>query len=379
MSKDDNLNDHVLEVGEEVTCKIMKLDDKQAIVDVGSKYDGIIPISELSHLHIEHTSEILSEGEEVSAIITKIEDDAIVLSKVAKDRKVAWDQLVSYFENETVFEAKVTDVVGVGLIVDVGLRGFIPASHVETHYVEDLSEYKGKTISVKVIEVDERRNRVILSHRSVVESEQSVQKANLLQNLEAGQEIEGVVRRIASFGVFVDIGGIDGLIHISQLSHQHIASAEEVVELSQKITVKIITVDRDTERIGLSLKEMIPGPWENVDSKLQYGQIIEGTVKRIVNFGAFVEVLPQVEGLVHISQISTEHIGNPNEALHVGQKVKVKVLEVNEKQRRIALSIKEVEKAEENAEVEKYQKEHEESAFQLGDLIGDKLKGYRNK
>ncbi|GEN45168.1 30S ribosomal protein S1 [Alkalibacillus haloalkaliphilus] len=376
MTGHENLSEKVLNVGDEVTATVVKLEEKQVVVNIGAKFDGIIPISELSHLHVEHTNEVLSEGDEFQAIVTKLEDEVIILSKKAKDHKVVWEQLLKAYDNEEVLEATVTEVVGAGLIVDVGIRGFIPASHIETFYVDDLEKYRGKQLSVKIIEINDDRNRVILSHKAVAESEQDRKKEELFNQLEVGNVVEGVVQRIASFGVFVDLGGVDGLVHISQLSHDHIEKAEDVVEVGQTVKVKVITVDRDTERIGLSIKDLQPGPWAGIEEQLNSGDIVEGTVKRLVNFGAFVEVLPQVEGLVHISEISKDHIGTPQEVLEVGQTVKVKVLDVSEKEQRISLSIKEVEEAEESKEMEKYQKEDDESAFQIGDLIGDQLKDF---
>ncbi|MDQ0350870.1 small subunit ribosomal protein S1 [Alkalibacillus filiformis] len=376
MTGQDNLSEKVLNVGDEVTATVVKLEEKQVVVNIGAKFDGIIPISELSHLHVDHTNEVLSEGDEFQAVVTKLEDDVIILSKKAKDHKVVWEQLLKVYDEEEVLDAIVTEVVGAGLIVDVGIRGFIPASHIETFYVDDLEKYKGKQLSVKIIEINEERNRVILSHKAVAESEQERKKEQLFNQLEVGNVVEGVVQRIASFGVFVDLGGVDGLVHISQLSHDHIEKAEDVVEVGQTVKVKVITVDRDTERIGLSIKDLQPGPWAGVEKQLKSGNVVEGTVKRLVNFGAFVEVLPQVEGLVHISEISKDHIETPQEVLSVGQSVKVKVLDVSEEEQRISLSIKEVEEEEENKEMQKYQKEDDESAFQIGDLIGDQLKDF---
>ncbi|WP_411953335.1 30S ribosomal protein S1 [Alkalibacillus sp. S2W] len=374
----ENVSEQTLQVGDEVKATVVKLEEKQVVVNIGAKFDGVVPISELSHLHVDHTNEVLSEGDTFEGVVTKVEDEVIVVSKKEKDQQMAWDQLMQQHEQDVVIQAVVSDVVDAGLIVDVGVRGFIPASHVETFYVDDLSVYQGKTLEVKIIEVNEERNRIILSHKAVEESEKQLKKKQLLQSIEVGDVLEGVVQRVASFGAFVDLGGIDGLIHISQLSHDHVNQVEDAVEVGQKVTVKVLTVDRDTERIGLSIKELQPGPWEGVELKLKPGQIVEGTVKRLVNFGAFIEVLPQVEGLVHISEISKEHIGSPQEALEIDQKVNVKVLDVNETNQRVSLSIKEAQEIEENADVAKYQKEEDEG-FQLGDLIGDKLKDFNKE
>lgn len=274
------------------------------------------------------------------------------------------------------FEAEVKDVVKGGLVVDIGVRGFIPASLVEAHFVEDFTDYKGKTLTLIVVELDRDKNRVILSHRAVVEKEQSERKQDFLQTLEAGQVLEGKVQRLTDFGAFVDIGGIDGLVHISQLSHSHVEKPSDVVEEGQDVKVKVLSVDRDNERISLSIKETLPGPWSNIGEKSEAGDVLDGKVQRLVSFGAFVEVLPGVEGLVHISQISNKHIGTPHEVLEEGQDVKVKVLDVNEEEERISLSMKELEENTDKAEQEdyrQYQAKEESSGFQLGEMIGDKL------
>lgn len=374
----ENHEVNVLNVGDELNVSVLKLEEKQVVVDTGTKYDGVIPISELSHLHVDHTSEVLSEGEEVSVVVKKVEEDTIILSKKMKDREVAFQQLTERFENEDVFDVEVIESVNGGLVVNAGLSAFMPASHVETHYVEDLSAYKGKTLSVKIIEMDEEKNRIIVSHKAVAEKELEAKKQELLQDLEIGDIVEGTVQRLAPFGVFVDLGGMDGLVHISQLSHQHIDQPSDVVSEGDQLKVKVISVDRDNERIGLSVKETLPGPWDRIEDQINEGEIVEGNVVRLVHFGAFVEVLPGVEGLVHISQISKEHIGRPEEVLEEGQKVKAKVLEVNGEKKRISLSIREIEEDQDRSEYQKYQKDQDDHTFQLGDLVGDKLKKMRD-
>ncbi|SIS37104.1 30S ribosomal protein S1 [Salimicrobium flavidum] len=363
--------------GDIVTGKVVKVEDKQVLVDVGYKVEGIVPISELSSLHIETASDVAKEGDDITLKVKKVEDDEIVLSKRAVDADKAWDELETKYDNEEVFNAEVKDVVKGGLVVDIGLRGFIPASLVETYYVEDFEEYKGKELSLKVVELDREQNRVILSHRAVIEDEEKVQKQSVLQSLEEGEVVEGTVQRLTDFGAFVNLGGIDGLVHISQLSHEHVNKASDVVEEGQKINVKVLSVDRDNERISLSLKETQPGPWEGISGKVSQGDVLEGTVQRLVNFGAFVEVFPGVEGLVHISQISTRHIANPQEVLEEGQTVSVKVLDVDEKQKRLSLSIKELDEDKEKKEVESYQKEEDSNGFSLSDMIGDQLDKYK--
>lgn len=293
------------------------------------------------------------------------------------DAEAAWEDLEQKYENDEIFETVVKEVVKGGLVVDVGLRGFIPASLVETHFVEDFSDYKDKPLTVKIADLDREQNRIILSHRAVVEAEANARKNELLQSLKEGQVLEGTVQRITSFGAFVDIGGVDGLVHISQLAHEHVAKASDVVSEGDKIQVEILSVDRDNERISLSHKNTLPGPWSDIEKRVTAGSTIEGTVKRLVNFGAFVEILPGVEGLVHISQIANRHIGTPQEVLEVGQQVKVKVLDVNEAEERISLSIKELEQEQEQKEYQQYEKDDEQTGFQLGDFIGDQLDKFK--
>ncbi|CAL8896959.1 RNA degradation presenting factor (ribosomal protein S1 homolog) [Bacillus pumilus] len=368
----------VPEVGDVVKGIVSKVEDKHVNVDiVNVKQPGIIPISELSSLHVEKASDVVKDGDKLELKVTKVEDDALILSKRAVDADRAWEDLEKKFETKEVFEAEVKDVVKGGLVVDIGVRGFIPASLVEAHYVEDFSDYKGKTLSLVVVELDREKNRVILSHRAVVEQEQLDKKQDFLQKLEVGSVIDGKVQRLTDFGAFVDIGGIDGLVHISQLSHAHVEKPSDVVEEGQEVQVKVLAVDRDNERISLSIKETLPGPWSQIGEKVKQGDVLEGTVQRLVSFGAFVEILPGVEGLVHISQISHKHIGTPHEVLEEGQTVKVKVLDVNEDEERISLSIRDLEENPEKQIEENYRqyqaKEENTSGFQLGDLIGDKL------
>lgn len=366
-----------LNVGDTVTGTVVKLEEKQVLVDIGYKTEGILPIGELSSLHVESTADVLKEGDTVTLKVKKLEDDEVILSKKAVDAEAAWEDLEQKYKNDEIFETVVKEVVKGGLVVDVGLRGFIPASLVETHFVEDFSDYKDKPLTVKIADLDREQNRIILSHRAVVEAEANAKKNELLQSLEEGQVLEGTVQRITSFGAFVDIGGVDGLVHISQLAHEHVAKASDVVSEGDKIQVEILSVDRDNERISLSHKNTLPGPWSDIQSRVYSGSTVEGTVKRLVNFGAFVEILPGVEGLVHISQIANRHIGTPQEVLEVGQQVKVKVLDVNEAEERISLSIKELEQEQEQKEYQKYEKDDEQTGFQLGDFIGDQLDKYK--
>ncbi|MCM3114645.1 30S ribosomal protein S1 [Neobacillus sp. MER 74] len=362
------------EIGDKVTGQVTKVEEKQVLVDIqGSKLDGIIPISELSSLHIEKASDAVAEGDELELEVLKVEEEAIVLSKRKVDAEKAWDHLENQFQNGEIIETEVKDVVKGGLVVDLGVRGFVPASLVEAHFVEDFSDYKGRSLTFKIVELEKEKNRLILSHRAVVEQEKGKQKQSRLSAVQVGQIIEGTVQRITDFGAFVDIGGIDGLVHISQLSYDHVDKPSDVVHEGQQVQVKVLSVDRDSERISLSIKETLPGPWSNLSEKAPKGSILKGKVKRLVSYGAFVEVFPGVEGLVHISQIAHKHIGTPHEVLKEGQEVDVKVLDANESDQRLSLSIKEL-LEKEYEENQDYELPEESKGFQLGEVIGDKLK-----
>lgn len=373
----NNVEVRNFEVGDKVTGQVTKVEEKQVLVNIsGSKIDGIIPISELSSLHVEKATDAVAEGDELELEVLKVEEDALILSKRKIDAEKAWEDLEKKFNSGEIFETEVKDVVKGGLVVDLGVRGFIPASLVESHFVEDFSDYKGKNLSFKIVELDKEKNRLILSHRAVVEEEKGKKKQNILESLSVGQVLEGTVQRLTDFGAFVDIGGIDGLVHISQLSYEHVGKPSDVVTEGQKVNVKVLNVDRDNERISLSIKETLPGPWANISDKTPKGSVLDGTVKRLVSYGAFVEVAPGVEGLVHISQIAHKHIATPHEVLKENQTVKVKVLDVNEQEQRLSLSIKDL--LEKEDEVLDYELPEESTGFQLGEMIGDKLKNLRN-
>lgn len=365
------------EIGDKVTGQVSKVEEKQVIVHIQeSKLDGIIPISELSSLHIEKASDAAHEGDVFSLEVLKVEEDALILSKRKVDAEKAWEDLERKFNNGEVFEAEIKEVVKGGLVVDLGVRGFVPASLVESHFVEDFSEYKGMNLSFKIVELDKEKNRLILSHRAVIEQEKGKKKKSLLDSISQGQVLEGTVQRITDFGAFVDIGGIDGLVHISQLSYEHVEKPADVVEEGQKVQVKILNIDRDNERISLSIKETLPGPWTNIAEKTPKGSVLTGVVRRLVSYGAFVEVLPGVEGLVHISQIAHKHIGTPHEVLKEGQEVSVKVLDVNEVEQRLSLSIKELLEKDVEDHFD-YELPEESKGFQLGEVIGDMLKNLK--
>ena len=373
----NNIDVTEFSVGQRVQGTVSKVEEKQVVIEVkDSKHDGIVPISELSSLHVEKASDVVNEGDELEFEIIKVEDEALILSKRKVDAEKAWGDLVDSFENGEIIETEVKDVVKGGLVVDLGVRGFVPASLVEDYFVEDFSDYKGKTLAFKIVELDQEKNRLILSHRDVVREEKEKKKLGVLETLQAGQVLEGTVQRITDFGAFVDIGGIDGLVHVSQLSHEHVDKPSDVVSEGETVKVKILSIDRDSERVSLSIKETLPGPWSDIADKAKKGSVLEGTVKRLVSYGAFVEVFPGVEGLVHISQISHKHIGTPHEVLSEGDTIKVKVLDVNEDEHRLSLSIKELVEDPTN-EIDNYEMPEETKGFQLGEMIGEQLKNLK--
>lgn len=349
-----------LEIGEVVKGKVTKIESSQAFVDVGYKWDGILPISEVSSLHIEQISDVLSEGDEIECKVLRLdeENEKLIVSKRAVDAERAWKVLQQKYEANENIHATVADVVKGGLVVDLGVRGFIPASLVERYFVEDFSDYKGKELTLKVIEIDPEKNKLILSRKAVLEEELNKKKAETLQSLEVGQIIEGTVQRLTDFGAFVDIGGVDGLVHVSELAWNRVDHPSDVLSEGDKIKVKVLKVSPEDERISLSLKETLEGPWDQVSDHIQVGDIVTGTVRRLVSFGAFVEVYPGVEGLVHISQISQRHIATPAEVLKENQEVKVKVLDMQTDQKRISLSIREAEESKPKP-VEKAEKKEE--------------------
>lgn len=356
-----------------------QVDEKAVTVSIeGAPFDGIVPISELSSLHIEKASDLVSVGDELQLMITKVEEENYVLSKRKVDALNAWDDLIAKFESKEVFEAEVKDVVKGGLVVDLGVRGFVPASLVEDYFVEDFEDYKGRTLSFKITELDQEKGRLILSHRAVVEDEKAEKKQQVIDNIQEGDVLEGTVQRLASFGAFVDLGGVDGLVHISQVAHEHIDDVSTVLSEGQAVKVKVLSVDKDNERIALSIKDTLPGPWSNIEEKAAKGSVLTGTVRRLVSFGAFVEVFPGIEGLVHISQIAHKHINTPHEVLKEGQEVEVKVLDVNEEERRLSLNMKDLVENPDAEEVIDYELPEENTGFSFGDVIGDQLKGLKN-
>ncbi|PWK14290.1 30S ribosomal protein S1 [Tumebacillus permanentifrigoris] len=386
--KDLDLN--TLQKGDIVKGKITKIEDGQALVDVGYKYDGVIPIGELSVLRVDNVSDVVQVGEELELKVMRLNDEEgkMILSKKAVDSVKSWDELERKYEQGEVLEVKVADVVKGGLVIDLGVRGFIPASLVERHFVEDFSDYKGRTLRVKIVEFDRNESKVILSAKAVLDEAFESQKEGRMSAIQPGQVLTGTVQRLTNFGAFVDLGGVDGLVHISEMAHHRVNTPADVVKEGDTVQVKVLKVDPSAGRVSLSIKAASPGPWANIGAKFNAGDIVTGTVKRLVSFGAFVELLPGVEGLVHISQVANRHVATVDEVLEVGQEVKVKILDVVEGEQRISLSIREVDGDNERRDVEKYTKrsnnrqpmnyssndEGGSGLGTLGDVFGDLFK-----
>lgn len=373
--QNDEVEVRTYSIGDIVKATVTKVEEKHALVDFGYKIDGILPIGEISNVHIEKAADAISTGDEIELKVIKVNEEEIVFSKRAVENEGALDGLEQKLASGEVFEVTVADVVKGGLVVDVGVRAFIPASLVERHFVEDFSDYKGKTLRVKVAELDREKNKVILSQKAVLDDEVSQEKQDRMSAIKVGQELEGTVQRLTSFGAFVDIGGIDGLVHISELAWHRVETPSEVVNEGDKVKVKVLKVDADTERVSLSIKATEESPWDKAASEIKIGDVVKGTVRRLVAFGAFVEIVPGVEGLVHISQIAHRHIASPGEVLKEGQEIEAKVLDVNVKDQRISLSIRELLDDEEAKFAKQYvQQEQSGMGVTLGDMIGDQLK-----
>ncbi|GAB2692529.1 30S ribosomal protein S1 [Paenibacillus thermoaerophilus] len=383
----DLSNVETIKKGDIVKGKVVKIEDQQAIVSIGYKYEGVIPLRELSSVSVGSASDVVEVGQELELKVLTIDDEKekLVLSKRAIDSEKSWEKLQKALETGEILEAQVAEIVKGGLVVDVGLRGFIPASMVERHFVEDFTPYKGRTLRLKVKELDREKNRVVLSQKDVLEEEYEAKKQEILNSLTVGQTLEGTVQRLTPFGAFIDVGGIDGLVHISEMAWHHVEKPSDVVKEGDKINVKVLKVDPANERISLSIKATQAGPWEQVSGKFNIGDVITGKVKRLASFGAFVEVAPGVEGLVHISQISHRHIGTPHEVLKEGQEVQVKVLDINIGEKRISLSIKETEeapaqapRAERRGDRQKEEiPEAQSLSLTLGERFGDKLSKFK--
>ena len=328
--------------GDLVSGQVVKIDHDEVLLDIGYKTEGVIPSRELSIKHDIDPSEVVELGSEVEALVLTKEDKEgrLILSKKRAQYERAWGDIEKVKENDGVVTGTVIEVVKGGLILDIGLRGFLPASLVEMRRVRDLAPYIGQQIEAKIIELDKNRNNVVLSRRAYLEETQSAVRSSFLNELEKGQVREGVVSSIVNFGAFVDLGGVDGLVHVSELSWKHIDHPSEVVEVGQPVTVEVLEVDLDRERVSLSLKATQEDPWQAFARTHALGQIVPGKVTKLVPFGAFVRVEDGIEGLVHISELATRHVDLAEQVVSVGEEVFVKIIDIDMDRRRISLSLK---------------------------------------
>ncbi len=378
-----------VKIGDVVKGEVLALDDsKQVIVGIeGTGVEGVVPARELS-IKADEIADKVKVGDMLDlVVISKIGSDkeggSFLLSQRRLEARKVWDEIEQKFEAGENITAPVTQVVKGGLVVDAGVRGFIPASMVSDHFVEDLSQFKGQELELKIVEIEPSENRLILSHKEIARAEREAKRQEIMSKLTPGDVVEGKVARLTNFGAFVDLGGVDGLVHVSEISYERVGKPSDVLKVGQEVKVKVLSVDPDRDRISLSIKQTLPQPWDNINEKVAEGDVIEGTVKRLTSFGAFVEVFPGVEGLVHISQISHKHIATPNEVLTSGEKVKAKVLSVDGERHRLALSIKALqdkpaadskEKSHQSSKSNSNDFPDEETGFTLGDIVGKDLK-----
>ena len=383
-----------VEPGDVVTAEVLTVDANQANVAIsGTGVEGVLTLRELTNDRDADINDLVKPGETLELLVLRQvvgkDTDTVtyLVSKKRLEARKAWDKLVG--REEEVVTVKGTRAVKGGLSVEFeGLRGFIPASMLDTRFVRNTERFVGQEFDAKIKEVDPKENRFILSRREVVEAASAAARAEVFGKLNVGDIVTGKVARITSFGAFIDLGGVDGLVHLTELSHERNVSPKSVVTVGEEIQVKVLDLNEEEGRVSLSLKATTPGPWDGVEQKLAAGDVIEGTVKRLTDFGAFVEVLPGIDGLVHISQISHKRVENPKDVLKVGQEVTVKVLEVNAADERVSLSIKALEERPAQEEGEKQEKRQQrprrpkqekrdfdlpetQTGFSMADLFGD--------
>jgi small subunit ribosomal protein S1 len=330
--------------GDLVAGKIVRIDRDEVLLDIGYKSEGVIPAKELSIRHDADPNEIVKIGDEIEALVLQKEDKEgrLILSKKRAQYERAWGRIEESMAAGETITGPVIEVVKGGLILDIGLRGFLPASLVELRRVRDLHPYVGQELECKIIELDRNRNNVVLSRRAFLEESQSGKRKEFLESLEKGERRKGTVSSIVNFGAFVDLGGVDGLVHVSELSWRHVEHPSEVVAVGEEVDVEVLDVDMERERVSLSLKATQADPWKEFESGTKPGQVIEGEVTKIVPFGAFVRVAQGIEGLVHISKLSEEHVETADQVVQVGEQVRVKVEDVDVSRRRVSLSMRSV-------------------------------------
>jgi len=330
--------------GDVVSGRVVRIDKDEILVDIGYKSEGVIPLSELSIRKSVNVADEVQLGEMIDALVMQKEDQdgRLVLSKKRARFEKAWKRIEAASTAGETVEGTVIEVVKGGLILDLGVRGFLPASLVDSRRVQDLDEFLGQKLECKVIELNRSRNNVVLSRRAVLEHERREVRQRILDDLEPGKVVEGTISNIVDFGAFVDLDGIDGLIHISELSWSHVNHPSEVLNVGEKVDVKVLEIDRERQRISLGLKQTQADPWQSVIETYQINDIVPGKVTKVVTFGAFVEIHAGVEGLVHISELADHHVENPREVVNQGDELEVRIIEIDADRRRLSLSLKRV-------------------------------------
>ena len=330
--------------GDVVNGRVVRIDKDEVLVDIGFKSEGVIPLSELSIRKSVNVEEEVELGEMIDALVMTKEDQdgRLILSKKRARFEKAWKRIEAASAAGEHVEGTVIEVVKGGLILDLGVRGFLPASLVDIRRVQDLDEFMGRKLECKVIELNRNRNNVVLSRRAVLEDERREVRQKILDELQPGQVVEGTISNIVDFGAFVDLEGIDGLIHISELSWSHVNHPSEVLNIGDEVQVKVLDIDRDRQRISLGLKQTQADPWQSVIESFDVDDVVEGKVTKVVTFGAFFEIRAGVEGLVHISELATHHVENPREVVSQGDEVSVRIIEIDADRRRLSLSLKRV-------------------------------------
>jgi len=343
--------------GDVIEGTVVRIDRNEVFVDVGYKSEGVIPSRELTVRKSVNPNEIVKEGEKIKALVLDKEDDEgrLLLSVKRALYEKAWGDIQEVADNKTSIKGTVIESVKGGLIVDIGVRGFLPASLIDVRRVKELNSYIGEEIEAKILELDRSRNNIVLSRKAHLEEEQSEERQGFLEDLEVGDIKEGKVSSIVNFGAFVDIGGMDGLVHVSELSWRHVENPNEIVKVGDDTTVKVLEIDNDKERISLSIKQVTEDPWLDFELSFNEEDIVEGKVTKVVPFGSFVTIGKGVEGLVHVSEISTDKVDSPELVLGIGEKVKVKIIELDIPKRRVNLSIKQADPEWEDKEDEKNQ------------------------
>lgn len=365
-----------LEEGDLVNGVVVHIDKEGVLVDVGTKSEGIIRPGELSVGHVQSVEDVVSVGDRIDVIViqSENEDGNLILSKKRADFEKAWERVQQAHDDQRTLTAMVTDRVKGGLVVDLGIRGFVPGSHVGNGKVKNLDRYIGQSLPLKVLEVDRERRKVVLSHRLAIEEEREKQRDETVEGLKEGEIRAGVVRRITDYGAFVDLGGIDGLLHVSEMSWTRISHPSEVVKVGQKLHVMLLKLNLDAGRVSLGLRQILPDPWADIEDRYKIGDIVKGPISRLVPFGTFVQLESGIEAIIPNSELCERRIKRPEDVVSVGETVEAKVIDIRPEERRMILSVRQIHEEKERKELDSYQAvKSDDTRTTLGDLIGSKL------